>query len=134
MGACRIKCQSWVLNCLVGFYADKESLPCDEVKQNASTILPPILEGLQNEQFQNAISAAVSDLLTKPQSDTISVSIQPEVPIAGPVILGVAIGSPETLPDVLDVNIKTSARSRDSAAASGASSGGPSQSGSATVE
>lgn len=97
---------------LVDFYASRENMPREKVKADAKTILPPLLRGLENKGFQEAIGSAVSDFLMDPQNKTLSVSIQPERPIPGAVVLGVAIGSPETLPDVLDVQIKADHKAR----------------------
>ena len=92
---------------LVDFYAGLTHLPRDVILENSSRIISSLLEDLENEGFQDAIGAAASELLIDPKSKLLSVSVEPKSPIPGAVILGAAIGNPEALPDVLNVQVRT---------------------------
>lgn len=66
-------------------------------------MLPLFLGRLQNPAFQEQVSAAVNAFLDDPQSLTITAD--PEEPVAFTTLMGAAMGAPQTLPDVLNVTV-----------------------------
>ncbi|KQV82024.1 hypothetical protein [Rhizobium sp. Root1220] len=75
-------------------------------KQMADTLkamAPIMLSQLNIPELQNALAAAVSTFLDDPKSLTVNAA--PAKPVPFPMIMGAAMGAPNTLPQVLGVKV-----------------------------
>ncbi|MBP0617334.1 hypothetical protein [Jiella mangrovi] len=88
---------------LLDFYAKKQGTTRDQLIQQIEQTVPAMLSQLQNPEFQNKVSGAVSTFLKDPKS--LSISIDPESPIPAMQIMGAAMGAPQTLPQVLSLDV-----------------------------
>jgi hypothetical protein len=71
--------------------------------QQLNAGLPLMLAALQNQAFQDKVASAASSFLTDPKSLMVSVSPANPVPVAQ--IMGAAMMAPQSLPDILGVDI-----------------------------
>lgn len=71
--------------------------------QSLKAMAPMMVAQLNMPDLQNAISAAVTAYLDDPKNFTISA--KPSAPVAFPMIMGAAMGAPNTLPQVLGVTV-----------------------------
>ena len=62
-----------------------------------------MLAQLNVPELQNAVATAVSAYLDDPKSFT--VSAKPSAPVAFPMIMGAAMGAPNTIPQMLGVKV-----------------------------
>jgi hypothetical protein len=74
-----------------------------DVVDQLSGALPFMLNIIGNEGFQNKIAGAATTFLKEPKS--IAVAAAPAAPVGFDTILSTAIEAPETLPDVLAVDV-----------------------------
>ncbi|MEF2551857.1 hypothetical protein VQ042_10875 [Aurantimonas sp. A2-1-M11] len=88
---------------LLDYYADKNGQSRAELVQNLTAMLPPVLGYLQNPEFQQEVTDAVTAFLDDPQA--LSISIAPDNPVAATQIMGAAMGAPQTLPKVLSLSV-----------------------------
>jgi hypothetical protein len=84
-------------------YASLSGQSREQLVATLDGMLPPMLGGLQNQELQNEIAAAVSRFLKDPSS--ISLSLDPAQPVPAPQIVGAALGAPATLPDILNLSV-----------------------------
>ncbi|KQT50770.1 hypothetical protein ASG43_05735 [Aureimonas sp. Leaf454] len=63
----------------------------------------PMLQMLQNPEFQTEVTTAVETFLKDPQS--LRIAIEPDAPIPATQIMGAAMGAPQTLPSVLQLSV-----------------------------
>lgn len=75
----------------------------DQMKQLVKAMVPIGLSQLKLGELQNTVSAAVNAYLDKPENITISAA--PENPVPFPMIMGAAMGAPETLVKMLAVTV-----------------------------
>ncbi len=75
----------------------------DQMKQLVKAMVPIGLSQLKLGELQNTVSAAVNAYLDKPENITISAA--PENPVPFPMIMGAAMGAPETLVKMLGVSV-----------------------------
>ncbi|SMD09126.1 hypothetical protein [Rhizobium sp. RU36D] len=75
----------------------------DQMKQLVKAMVPIGLSQLKLGELQNTVSAAVNAYLDKPEN--ITVSAAPENPVPFPMIMGAAMGAPETLVKMLNVAV-----------------------------
>lgn len=85
-------------------YAGKaQGVSGKDMGQMVKAMTPLLLAQAKLGALQNSVSAAVNAYLDNPKSFT--VSAEPENPVPFPMIIGAAMGAPETLPKVLGVNV-----------------------------
>ncbi|MDI7861039.1 DUF945 family protein [Rhizobiaceae bacterium n13] len=85
-------------------YAGKEQgVSGTQMAQTVKAMVPLMVAQLNIPELQNAISAAVTEFIDDPQS--ITISAEPESPVPFPMIMGAAMGAPNTLPKVLGVTV-----------------------------
>ncbi|GGD13399.1 hypothetical protein [Aureimonas glaciei] len=94
---------SSLTNKLLDYYAKKNGQTREQLIDQLIGTLPPMLAMLQNPDFQGTVTTAVSTFLKDPQSLTISVD--PDAPVAATQIIGAAMGAPQTLPQVLQLEV-----------------------------
>ncbi|MCQ0989193.1 hypothetical protein [Jiella marina] len=90
-------------NKLLDYYAGQQGQTREQLVQMISGMAPMMLAQLQNPEFQQKVNDAVSSFLQDPQS--ISISIDPESPVPAMQIVGAAMGAPQTLPQVLSLDV-----------------------------
>lgn len=74
-----------------------------QMADSLKAMTPIMLAQLNIPELQNAVSAAVSTFLDDPKSLTVNAA--PEKPVPFPMIMGAAMGAPNTLPQVLGVKV-----------------------------
>ncbi|OWV91713.1 hypothetical protein ATY75_00595 [Rhizobium sp. N122] len=75
----------------------------DQLTQSLKGLVPMMMAQLNLPELQNQVSAAVNTYLDGPKSLTISAA--PEKPVPFPMIIGAAMGAPNTIPSVLGVKV-----------------------------
>ena len=89
-------------------YAGKEQgVTGDQLAQSLKGMVPLMIAQLNMPDLQNQISAAVNTYLDDPKSLTISA--EPKEPVPFPMIMGAAMGAPQTIPQVLGVSVTANA-------------------------
>ncbi|OWV80671.1 hypothetical protein ATY78_08335 [Rhizobium sp. R635] len=85
------------------YAGSQQGVTGDELAQSLKGLVPVMLAQLKMPELQNQISAAVNTYLDGPKSLTISAA--PEKPVPFPMIVGAAMGAPNTIPSVLGVKV-----------------------------
>lgn len=85
------------------YAGSQQGVTGDELAQSLKGLVPVMLAQLNMPELQNQISAAVNTYLDGPKSLTISAA--PEKPVPFPMIVGAAMGAPNTIPSVLGVKV-----------------------------
>ena len=85
------------------YAGSQQGVTGDELAQSLKGLVPVMLAQLNLPELQNQISAAVNTYLDGPKSLTISAA--PEKPVPFPMIVGAAMGAPNTIPTVLGVKV-----------------------------
>lgn len=83
--------------------AKQQNTTADQLAQMIKAMTPMILAQYNIPELQNALSQAVNTYLDKPGSFTLTAQPQNAVPF--PMIMGAAMGAPNTLPKVLGVTV-----------------------------
>ena len=96
---------------LLDFYAKKQGTTADQLAQQLQAMVPAALAQLNNPEFQKKVSDAVATFLKDPKS--LSISIDPEAPVPAMQIMGAAMGAPQTLPQVLSLDVTANDASED---------------------
>lgn len=90
-------------NKLLDFYAKQGGQTKEQLIDGITGMMPAVLASLQNPDFQTEVTTAVDTFLKDPKSLTISVD--PDAPVAATQIIGAAMGAPQTLPTVLSLGV-----------------------------
>ncbi|WP_062116107.1 hypothetical protein [Aureimonas sp. AU40] len=90
---------------LLDYYSAQNKQTRPELVDQLVSALPLALAYLQNPEFQAQVTAAVRDFLQNPR--TLNISIAPQNPIPATQILGAAMGAPQTLPQVLNLSVRS---------------------------
>ncbi|KAA0970242.1 hypothetical protein FPY71_06845 [Aureimonas fodinaquatilis] len=88
---------------LLDYFAGKSGQSRTEFVNTLSSQLPMLLAQLQNPEFQTKVSDAVTQYLNDPKN--ITISIAPPAPVPATQIIGAAVGAPQTLPQVLNLDV-----------------------------
>ncbi|TFF25587.1 hypothetical protein E3C22_09605 [Jiella endophytica] len=96
---------------LLDYYAKKQGQTVDQLIAQVEQMVPAMLAQLQNPDFQKQVSDAVSTFLKDPKS--LSISIDPETPVPAMQIAGAAMGAPQTLPQVLSLEVTANDATED---------------------
>lgn len=88
---------------LLDFAGAEQGVSGAQMAQSLKGLVPIMLAQLNLPELQNQISAAVNTYLDDPKSLTISA--EPENPVPFPMIMGAAMGAPNTLPQLLGVTV-----------------------------
>lgn len=75
----------------------------DQLTQSLKGLVPIMMAQINLPELQNQVSAAVSTYLDGPKNLTVSAA--PEKPVPFPMIIGAAMGAPNTIPSVLGVKV-----------------------------
>ncbi|KHJ56436.1 hypothetical protein LA66_07855 [Aureimonas altamirensis] len=90
-------------NKLLDHYAQRNGQTRDQLVQQLQAMLPSMLTYIQNPAFQTKVQEAVSAYLTNPEN--LSIVIAPQTPVPATQVIGAAMGAPQTLPEVLKLDI-----------------------------
>jgi hypothetical protein len=88
---------------VLDYVAKQQGVPADQFTQSLKGMVPIMMAQLNMPDLQNQVSAAVSKYLDDPKS--IEIKAAPASPVAAPMIMGAAMGAPQTLPQVLGVTV-----------------------------
>ncbi|RIY03559.1 hypothetical protein D3218_02050 [Aureimonas flava] len=92
-------------NRLLDYYAKQNNQTREQMVSGLVGSLPLALAYIQNPEFQAQVTGAVKDFLENPQS--LRISIAPPAPVPATQILGAAMGAPQTLPQVLNLSVRS---------------------------
>ncbi|OCJ18259.1 hypothetical protein A6U87_05025 [Rhizobium sp. AC44/96] len=85
------------------YAGSQQNMSGKQMADSLKAMTPIMLAQLNIPELQNAISAAVNTFLDDPKSLTVSAA--PAKPVPFPMIMGAAMGAPNTLPQVLGVKV-----------------------------
>ncbi|WP_337181655.1 hypothetical protein [Shinella sp.] len=88
---------------LLDYAGSEQGVTGDQMAQSLKGLVPIMIAQLNMPDLQNQISAAVNTYLDDPKSLTISA--EPKEPVPFPMIMGAAMGAPQTIPQVLGVTV-----------------------------
>lgn len=87
----------------IDYAAGEQGMTSEQLSQTIKGMVPLMMAQLNIPELQNAVSAAVNTYIDDPKNFTISAA--PEKPVPFPMIMGAAMGAPNTLPQVLGVTV-----------------------------
>ncbi len=85
------------------YAGQQQGVTGDQLAQSLKAMVPLMIGQLNMPDLQNAISTAAATYLDNPKS--LTVSAKPAAPVAFPMIMGAAMGAPNTIPQVLGVKV-----------------------------
>ncbi|WFU48618.1 hypothetical protein [Sinorhizobium terangae] len=85
------------------YAGSQQGVSGDQLAQSLKGLVPIMMAQLNIPELQNQVTAAVNAYLDGPKSLTISA--KPEKPVPFPMIVGAAMGAPNTIPSVLGVKV-----------------------------
>ncbi|MDV4182566.1 hypothetical protein R1521_29090 [Rhizobium brockwellii] len=85
------------------YAGSQQGVTGDQLAQSLKGLVPMMMAQLNMPELQNQVAAAVTTYLDRPKSLTISAV--PEKPVPVPMIIGAAMGAPNTIPSVLGVKV-----------------------------
>lgn len=88
---------------LLEYFGNEQGVSGEQMAQSIKGMAPLMLAQLNIPELQNQIASAVNAYLDDPQSLTISAD--PANPVPFPMIMGAAMGAPNTIPQVLGVTV-----------------------------
>lgn len=87
----------------ISYAASEQGTTADQLSQMIKGMVPIMMAQLNVPELQNAVSSAVNTYIDDPKNFTISA--EPEKPVPFPMIMGAAMGAPNTIPKVLGVTV-----------------------------
>lgn len=88
---------------LLDYAGSEQGVTGDQMAQSLKGLVPIMIAQLNMPDLQNQISAAVNTYLDDPKS--LKISAEPKEPVPFPMIMGAAMGAPQTIPQVLGVTV-----------------------------
>ena len=89
---------------VLDYIGAQQGVSGDQLAQSLKGMVPLMMAQLNVPELQNQVSTAVNAYLDAPKSLTISA--EPEKAVPFPMIIGAAMGAPNTVPSVLGVKVK----------------------------
>lgn len=87
----------------IDYAAKEQNTTSQQLSQMIKGMAPMMIAQLNLPELQNAVSAAVNTYVDDPKNFTISAT--PAKPVPFPMIMGAAMGAPNTIPSVLGVTV-----------------------------
>lgn len=87
----------------IDYAATQQGMSGDQLAQTIKGMTPLMLASLNVPELQNMVTAAVNAYVDNPKNLTITA--EPENPVPFPMIMGAAMGAPNTLPKMLGVSV-----------------------------
>ncbi|MCV9965780.1 hypothetical protein OIU34_28315 [Pararhizobium sp. BT-229] len=88
---------------VLDYIGGQQGVSGDQLAQSLKGMVPLMMAQLNVPELQNQVSTAVNSYLDAPKSLTISA--EPANPVPFPMIIGAAMGAPNTVPSVLGVKV-----------------------------
>lgn len=88
---------------LLDYAGSEQGVSGDQMAQSLKGLIPIMLAQLNMPELQNQIAEAANAYLDDPKS--ITISAEPKEPVPFPMIMGAAMGAPQTIPQVLGVTV-----------------------------
>jgi hypothetical protein len=88
---------------VLDYVAKQQGVAADQFTQSLKGMVPIMMAQLNVPDLQTQVSAAVSKYLDDPKN--LEIKAAPSSPVAAPMIMGAAMGAPQTLPKVLGVTV-----------------------------
>ena len=88
---------------VLDYMGKEQGVTGEQFTQSLKGMVPIMMAQLNMPDLQNQVSAAVSKYLDDPKN--IEIKAAPASPVAAPMIMGAAMGAPQTLPQVLGVTV-----------------------------
>ncbi|WP_434064249.1 hypothetical protein [Pararhizobium gei] len=88
---------------VLDYIGAQQGVSGDQLAQSLKGMVPLMMAQLNVPELQNQVSTAVNSYLDAPKSLTISA--EPAKPVPFPMIVGAAMGAPNTVPSVLGVKV-----------------------------
>ncbi|WP_438749209.1 hypothetical protein [Pararhizobium sp. O133] len=88
---------------VLDYIGGQQGVSGDQLAQSLKGMVPLMMAQLNVPELQNQVSTAVNAYLDTPKSLTIAA--EPEKPVPFPMIIGAAMGAPNTVPGVLGVKV-----------------------------
>jgi hypothetical protein len=88
---------------VLDYIGGQQGVSGDQLAQSLKGMVPLMMAQLNVPELQNQVSTAVNSYLDAPKSLTISA--EPANPVPFPMIIGAAMGAPNTVPGVLGVKV-----------------------------
>jgi hypothetical protein len=88
---------------VLDYIGGQQGVSGDQLAQSLKGMVPLMMAQLNVPELQNQVSTAVNSYLDAPKSLTISA--EPAKPVPFPMIIGAAMGAPNTVPSVLGVKV-----------------------------
>ena len=88
---------------VLDYIGSQQGTTGDQLAQSLKGMVPLMMAQLNVPELQNQVSSAVNTYLDAPKSLTISA--EPANPVPFPMIIGAAMGAPNTVPSVLGVKV-----------------------------
>lgn len=85
------------------YAGQQQGVTGQQLADSLKAMAPMMLAQLNVPELQNAVASAVTAYLDDPKSFT--VSAKPSAPVAFPMIMGAAMGAPNTIPQMLGVKV-----------------------------
>ncbi|MFK0204415.1 hypothetical protein [Agrobacterium sp. NPDC090283] len=87
----------------IDYAASQQGMTGDQLAQTIKGMAPIMMASLNVPELQNMVSAAVNAYVDNPKN--FSITAEPEKPVPFPMIMGAAMGAPNTLPKMLGVTV-----------------------------
>lgn len=88
---------------VLDYVGKQQGVTGEQLAQSLKGMVPLMMAQLKVPELQNQVSAAVSKYLDDPKN--IEIKAAPPSPVAAPMIMGAAMGAPQTLPQLLGVTV-----------------------------
>ncbi|MFC6444521.1 hypothetical protein [Shinella zoogloeoides] len=88
---------------LLEYAGSEQGVTGEQMAQSLKGLVPIMVAQLNMPDLQNQISAAVTTFLDDPKN--LKISAEPKEPVPFPMIMGAAMGAPQTIPQVLGVTV-----------------------------
>ncbi|MDW5317826.1 hypothetical protein [Rhizobium sp. PL01] len=88
---------------VLDYIGSQQGMSGDQLAQSLKGMVPLMMAQLNVPELQNQVSTAVNSYLDAPKSLTIAA--EPASPVPFPMIIGAAMGAPNTVPSVLGVKV-----------------------------
>ncbi|MDX3928734.1 MAG: hypothetical protein QHC90_23380 [Shinella sp.] len=88
---------------LLDYAGSQQGVSGEQMAQSLKGLVPIMIAQLNLPELQNQISEAVNTYLDDPK--TLTITAKPEKPVPFPMIMGAAMGAPNTIPQVLGVKV-----------------------------
>ncbi|MCZ7485261.1 hypothetical protein [Rhizobium rhizogenes] len=87
----------------IDYTASRQGMTSDQLAQTIKGMAPIMMASLNVPELQNMVSTAINTYIDNPKN--FSITAEPEKPVPFPMIMGAAMGAPNTLPKMLGVTV-----------------------------